>query len=123
MINLVKELFGNISQSYIDMMIDNAAARIDLKAKQITDRVVFSIKRVVPPMIYSTLFFGIGVLILIIGASTYIDSLLLIKGAGMMLGGGVLIFLGFYYKVQLEKWIDRIAYMDEYERPIRSRRR
>jgi hypothetical protein len=123
MINIVKELFGNISQSYIDMMIDNAAAKIDLRAKQITDKAVFSIKRVVPPLVFSTLFFGIGVLILIVGASTYIDSLLLIKGAGMMLGGGVLVFLGFYYKLQLEKWIDRIAYMDEYERPPARRRR
>ena len=69
------------------------------------------LKQVIPPIVYSTLFLASGVLILVIGASVYIDQLLGIQGAGLMIGGVVLILLGMYFKSQLNRSIELIDSM------------
>jgi hypothetical protein len=47
-------------------------------------------------------------LILVIGASAYIDSVLMVEGAGFILGGLFLLLVGGYYKMQLDKAMIKI---------------
>ncbi len=116
---LLKRIIVPVSKKVVDSMVDEAMERVNRdanmimdrmseKADEITVRCAHIIKELVPPIVFSALFLGAGVLILVLGASTYIDSIVMIEGAGFMLGGLVLILLGGYYKMQLEKAMEKI---------------
>ncbi|MFH1448267.1 MAG: hypothetical protein ABIG39_05360 [Candidatus Micrarchaeota archaeon] len=109
MIGRFKDLImGAISKRYVDKVVDETAARVNLKVEEITQKSILTIKEIVPPIVYSSLFFASGAIVLILGISAYIDSLLSTEGAGLMIGGSVLLVLGLYYKNKLEGSLKKI---------------
>lgn len=109
MIGMLKDfIIETISKRYVDKVVDETAARVNLKVEEITQKSIFTIKEIVPPIVYSSLFFASGAVVLILGISAYIDSLLLTEGAGLMIGGSVLLVLGLYYKNKLEGSLEKI---------------
>ncbi len=122
-IKMIEEILKGIlipmSKSYVNVVVDEATNRIDSnvekildkasdKVDQITMRSAHIVKELVPPILYSALFSGAGMLILVIGASAYIDSVLMIEGAGFIIGGVFLLLVGGYYKMQLDKAMIKI---------------
>jgi hypothetical protein len=122
-INMIEQILKGIlipmSKSYVNVVVDEATNRIDSnvekildkasdKVDQITMRSAHIVKELVPPILYSALFSGAGMLILVIGASAYIDSVLMVEGAGFILGGLFLLLVGGYYKMQLDKAMIKI---------------
>jgi len=116
---LIKDILFAASKKYVGLVVEEAAGKMELRVNEVADKVTekleqmtkksaLMIKELVPPIIYSTLFFGAGWLVLIVGASTWIDSLFAVKGAGLIMGGIVLIFFGVYYKDQLEKALAKV---------------
>lgn len=108
-----------MSRNLVDTVVDEATHKLDRnvelimdkaskKADEIVVRSAHITKELVPPILFSALFTGAGALILVLGASTYIDSVVMMEGAGFMLGGLVLILLGGYYKMQMEKAFSKI---------------
>lgn len=106
---LLKNVLLPISRKYVEVMVDEVSERVNEKVDEIAKRSAIVLRELIPPIIYSTLFFGGGVLILVIGASAYIDRLFATEGAGAMLGGCVLILLGTYYKKQMDTAVAKIA--------------
>jgi len=74
----------------------------------IVAKVAVMMKEVLPAIIYSSLFFGIGMIILVLGFSAYLDTIIGVQGAGYMIGGVALVFLGLHYKVQLDKSLAKL---------------
>ncbi len=116
---ILKGILIPMSKSYVNVVVDEATNRIDSnvekildkasdKVDQITMRSAHIVKELVPPILYSALFSGAGMLILVIGASAYIDSVLMIEGAGFIIGGVFLLLVGGYYKMQLDKAMIKI---------------
>ncbi len=105
---ILKGVVLPVSKKYVEVMVEEVTERVETKVDEITMRSAYMIKELIPPILYSTLFFGAGMLILIIGASTYVDSLLMVEGAGYVLGGLVLILVGGYYKMEMDKAVMRI---------------
>ena len=122
-INMIEELLKSIiipmSKSYVDVMVDEATNRLDANVDKIMDkasekldemtmRSAHIVKELVPPILYSALFSGAGLLILVLGASAYVDSVLMVEGAGFIGGGILLLLVGGYYKMQLDKAMIKI---------------
>lgn len=111
-IKMIEEILRGVvlpvSKKYVEVMVEEVTERVETKVDEITMRSAYMIKELIPPILYSTLFFGAGMLILIIGASAYVDSLLMVEGAGYVLGGLVLILIGGYYKMEMDKAVMRI---------------
>ena len=116
---LLKGLVLPMSRNLVDAVVDEATHKLDKnmellmdkasrKADEMAIRVAHITKELVPPILFSAIFMGAGVLILVIGASTYIDSVVMMQGAGFMLGGLVLILLGGFYKMKMEKAFSKI---------------
>ena len=116
---ILKGVLIPMSKSYVNVVVDEATNRIDSnvekildkasdKVDQITMRSAHIVKELVPPILYSALFSGAGMLILVLGASAYLDSVLMIEGAGFVIGGLFLLLVGGYYKMQLDKAMIKI---------------
>lgn len=103
MIDVFKDLMLNVAQSYISEVVDATSEKINAKVDIIVAKVAVMMKEVLPAIIYSTLFYGVGMVIFILGLGAYIDTMTGVKGAGSMIGGVVLLFMGLYYKTQLDK--------------------
>jgi hypothetical protein len=100
---LLKSLLVPASERYLEVFMEDITERVNEKVDQITQRSALMMRELLPPIIYSTLFFGAGVLILVLGASSYIDHVAGVEGAGYMLGGLFLVLVGSYYKVRMDK--------------------
>ncbi|MFP3949923.1 MAG: hypothetical protein ACLFUZ_02400 [Candidatus Micrarchaeia archaeon] len=105
---ILKGVILPVSKKYVEVMVEEVTERVETKVDEITMRSTYMVKELIPPILYSTLFFGAGMLILIIGASAYVDSLLMVEGAGYVLGGLVLILIGGYYKMEMDKAVMKI---------------
>ena len=116
---ILKGIIIPMSKNYVDVMVDQATNKLDAnvdkimdkasdKIDEITMRSAHIVKELVPPIMYSALFSGAGMLILVLGASAYVDSLLNVEGAGYMGGGILLLLVGGYYKMQLDKAMIKI---------------
>ena len=116
---ILKGVLIPMSKSYVNVVVDEATNRIDSnvekildkasdKVDQITMRSAHIVKELVPPILYSALNSGAGMLILVLGASAYLDSVLMIEGAGFVIGGLFLLLVGGYYKMQLDKAMIKI---------------
>ena len=101
--NMVDEAMGKVNQN-AELIMERMSDKVD----EITIRCAGIVKELVPPIVYGAMFFGVGVVILVLGASTYVDSIVAVEGAGFMLGGLVLILIGGYYKMQLDKAMEKI---------------
>ncbi len=119
---LLTGLVVPMSKKIVDTMVNEAMDKIDEKADLILDKVgerfddmtvrsAKIIKELIPPIISGALFFGVGVVILVLGASAYVDSIVAVEGAGFMLGGLFLLLIGLYYKVQLNKAMEKVENM------------
>ena len=119
---LLKSIVVPLSKNVVDTMVKEAMEKVTENADQIMDmmsdkfdemtiRSARIIKELVPPIIYGAMFFGVGVIILVLGASAYIDSIVEVEGAGFMLGGLFLLLIGMYYKVQLDKAMEKVENM------------
>ncbi len=108
-LDFVKDMMLQVSRSYVDDMVEETSEKVNAKVDFMVKRAAAMLRDVLPPMIYSSLFYGVGMLIVILGLSSYLDTLVGVEGAGYMIGGVVLIFLGLYYKMQFEKALDRIS--------------
>ena len=103
-LNVVVDEATNRIDSNVEKILDKASDKVD----QITMRSAHIVKELVPPILYSALFSGAGMLILVLGASAYLDSVLMIEGAGFVIGGLFLLLVGGYYKMQLDKAMIKI---------------
>ena len=119
---LITSVLLPTGKKIVNTMIDDAMERVEQNADKIMDRMSEKfdemtvrsariVKELVPPIIYGAMFFGVGVIILVLGASTYVDSVIQIEGAGFMLGGLFLLLIGLYYKVQLDKAMEKVENM------------
>jgi len=119
---LITSVLLPTGKKIVNTMIDDAMERVEQNADKIMDRMSEKfdemtvrsariVKELVPPIIYGAMFFGVGVIILVLGASTYIDSVIQVEGAGFMLGGLFLLLIGLYYKVQLDKAMEKVENM------------
>jgi hypothetical protein len=106
---LLKTLVMPASERYLEIFVEDVTERVNEKVDEIARRSALMLREMLPPIIYSTLFFGAGVLILVTGASAYIDSLAQMEGVGYMIGGCVLVLLGGYYKIQMDKALEKVA--------------
>ncbi|MBD3398605.1 hypothetical protein GF412_05175 [Candidatus Micrarchaeota archaeon] len=116
---ILKGILIPVSKTYVNTMVDEATNRLDenvdrimdkasVKLNEMTLRSAHIVKELVPPILYSALFSGAGMLILVLGASAYIDSVLMVEGAGFVIGGVFLLLVGGYYKMQLDKAMEKI---------------
>ncbi len=103
MIEILSEIIKKSIKNYFDFVFEETKTQIDEKMKQVVEKVVELFKNTIPMIIYSSVFFTIGILIFIIGVSSYIDHIVGYSGSGFMIGGLILVFLGIYYKNKLEE--------------------
>ena len=119
---LLTGLIVPMSKKIVDTVINEAMDKVDEKTDlllekvsdkfdEMTVRSAKIIKELIPPIISGALFFGVGVIILVLGASAYIDSVVAVEGAGFMIGGLFLLLIGLYYKVQLDKAMEKVERM------------
>ncbi len=120
MIDIISDLLLSLSKRYLDEMVDETGDRLEVKADEMMDKFserlnlatkksIHMLKEIIPPIAYTTMFLGSGVIILVLGLSAYIDSLFpMVKGAGFMIGGVVLVIVGFYFRKQLDRSVDII---------------
>ena len=119
---LLTGLIVPMSKKIVDSMVNEAMDKVDEKTDlllekvsdkfdEMTVRSAKIFKELIPPIVSGTLFFGVGVVILVLGASTYIDSLVAVEGAGFMIGGLFLLLIGLYYKMQLNKAMEKVERM------------
>lgn len=119
---LITSVLLPTGKKVVNTMIDDAMHRVEENADKIMDRMSEKfdemtvrsariVKELVPPIIYGAMFFGVGVIILVLGASAYVDTLVGIEGAGFMIGGLFLVLIGLYYKVQLDKAMEKVENM------------
>ena len=116
---LISGLIIPMSKRLVDSLVTEAMEKVDEKTDLILEKVGGKIdemtlrsakivKELIPPIISGALFFGVGVVIMVLGASAYIDSIVNIEGLGFMIGGLFLILVGLYYKVQLDKAMEKV---------------
>lgn len=116
---ILKGILIPVSKTYVNTMVDEATDKLETNMERVMDkageklnemtmRSAHIVKELVPPILYSALFSGAGMLILVLGASAYIDSMLMIEGAGFVIGGLFLLIVGGYYKMQLDKAMEKI---------------
>lgn len=110
MIEVFKDLMLGMVQAYINDIVDTTSEKINEKVDLIVAKMAVMMKEVLPAIIYSSLFFGVGMIILVLGFSAYLDTIIGVQGAGYMIGGVVLVFLGLYYKAQLDKSLAKLPH-------------
>jgi len=108
MIEVFKDLMLGMVQAYINDVVESTSDKINAKVDLIVAKIAVMMKEVLPAIIYSTLFFGVGMIILVLGFSAYLDAITGVQGAGYMIGGVVLVFMGLYYKTQLDKSLAKL---------------
>ncbi len=109
MIDVISEfLMGAVSGKFMNRIVDDASKRLKENIEEMTRQSIDTINNVVPPIIYSALFFASGAIILILGLGTYVDSVLGVQGAGAMIGGCILLLLGAYYKNKMNTALYRV---------------
>ena len=108
MIEVFKDLMLGVAQSYINEVVETTSEKINVKVDLIVAKIAVMMKEVLPAIIYSSLFYGVGMIIFILGLGAYLDTIVGVKGAGSMIGGAVLLFLGLYYKTQMDKALAKL---------------
>jgi len=108
MIDVFKDLMLGVAQSYINEVVETTSEKINVKVDLIVAKVAVMMKEVLPAIIYSSLFYGVGMILFILGLGAYLDTIIGVQGAGSMIGGVVLLFLGLYYKTQLDKALAKL---------------
>ncbi|NYZ60465.1 hypothetical protein H0O01_02090 [Candidatus Micrarchaeota archaeon] len=108
MIEVFKDLMLGVAQSYINEVVETTSEKINVKVDLIVAKVAVMMKEVLPAIIYSSLFYGVGMILFILGLGAYLDTIIGVQGAGSMIGGAVLLFLGLYYKMQLDKALAKL---------------
>lgn len=108
MIEVFKDLMLGMVQAYINDIVESTSDKINAKVDLIVAKIAVMMKEVLPAIVYSSLFFGVGMIILVLGFSAYLDTITGVQGAGYMIGGVVLVFLGLYYKTQLDKSLAKL---------------
>lgn len=108
MIDVFKDLMLGMVQAYINDIVESTSDKINAKVDLIVAKIAVMMKEVLPAIIYSSLFYGLGMVIFILGLGAYLDTIVGVQGAGSMIGGAVLLFLGLYYKTQLDKALAKL---------------
>jgi len=108
MIEVFKDLMLGVAQSYINEVVETTSEKINVKVDLIVAKVAVMMKEVLPAIIYSSLFYGVGMILFILGLGAYLDTIIGVQGAGSMIGGAVLLFLGLFYKTQLDKALAKL---------------
>lgn len=108
MIDVFKDLMLGVVQSYINEVVDTTSEKINAKVDLIVAKVAVMMKEVLPAIIYSSLFYGVGMILFILGLGAYLDTIIGMQGAGSMIGGAVLLILGLFYKTRLDKALAKL---------------
>lgn len=108
MLDVFKDILFNVVQASINDVVDQTSDRINEKVDLIVARMAAMMKEVVPALVFSSLFYGVGMILFVVGLGSFLDTVIGVKGAGAMIGGVVLVFLGLFYKMQFEKALARI---------------
>jgi len=108
MIDVFKDLMLGMVQAYINDIVESTSDKINAKVDLIVAKIAVMMKEVLPAIIYSSLFYGVGMILFILGLGAYLDTIVGVQGAGSMIGGAVLLFLGLYYKTQLDKALAKL---------------
>ncbi|MDD2655587.1 MAG: hypothetical protein PHQ80_02870 [Candidatus ainarchaeum sp.] len=108
MLDVFKDILSNIVQASINDIVDETSDRINEKVDLIVAKMAAMMREVVPALVFSSLFYGVGMILFVFGLGSFLDTIVGLKGAGAMVGGVVLIFLGLYYKMQFEKALARM---------------
>jgi hypothetical protein len=109
MIDAFKDILFSIVQGSINDIVDQTSDKINEKVDLIVARMAAMMREVVPALVFSSLFYGVGMILFVVGLGSFIDTIVGLKGSGAMIGGVALIFLGLYYKMQFEKALARIG--------------
>ena len=109
MIDAFKDILFSIVQGSINDIVDQTSDKINEKVDLIVARMAAMMREVVPALVFSSLFYGVGMILFVFGLGSFLDTVIGVKGAGAMIGGVALIFLGLYYKMQFEKALARIG--------------
>lgn len=109
MLDMFKDILFNVVQASINDVVDQTSDRINEKVDLIVARMAAMMKEVVPALVFSSLFYGVGMILFVVGLGSFLDTIIGVDGAGAMVGGVVLIFLGLFYKMQFEKALARIG--------------
>ena len=100
---IIREILGNAVKKYFDVIFEETKSKVDEKIEEIVDKITVLFKETIPIIIYSSIFCTIGILLLVIGFSAYIDQITGYSGSGLMIGGLLLLILGNYYRLKIKR--------------------
>ncbi len=109
MIEVFKDLMLGVVQSYIDEVVEATSEKINAKMDVLVAKMAEMMREVLPAIIFSSLFYGVGAILFVVGLGSFLDALIGVKGSGFMIGGVILLFLGLYYKMQFDKALTRMS--------------
>lgn len=108
MMKHILEMLFATSKHSLREMVDEITEQIQERTEEITKRNIFMMKETIPPIIYSTVFLAVGMIILVWGGAAIVDKLIGIQGSGMVIGGFLLVLLGIYYSNRTKNSLERM---------------
>jgi hypothetical protein len=109
MLEMFKDILFNVVQASINDIVDQTSDRINEKVDLIVAKMAAMMREVVPALVFSSLFYGVGMILFVVGLGAFLDTLVGVQGTGAMIGGVVLVFLGLFYKMQFEKALAKVS--------------
>jgi type IV secretory pathway TrbL component len=89
-------------KDYLNSILNDIEGRTQGLINSAFESSLFLFEVILPSVVYSIIFFGIGIILLTVGIGQVIDTIAGVPGTGFIISGGLLLLFAWYYKSKLK---------------------